>query len=200
MVLNGAGDYVNTVAWHCYASNNNWGVLTQFRANNTGVTQYMTECWTSPLTPWYQAVQFTMGPLQNWAAGVIAWTLGTTTTLGPHLPGGCNTCRGIFEVDVSAGTYILTLDYYMMGQFSKYLQRGSTVLATTGSYDFGGYAAVEVVAVLNADKTRTLVIYNGFGNDVYLTVTFKGGEKWSGPLYFSSVTTWLLPADATIST
>lgn len=136
-----------------------------------------------------------MGPLQNWAAGAIGWTLGTTTTYGPHLPGGCNTCRGIIEVDITAGTYVKTLDYYFFGQFSKFIQRGSTALATTGSYDFNPGSGIQVVAFLNADKTRTLVIYNGFGNNVYVTVAFKGGETWSGPLYFYSVTTWLLPSD-----
>lgn len=156
----------------------------------------MTECWTSPSTSWYQSIYFVMGPVQNWAAGALAWTLGSTTAYGPHLPGGCTTCRGIVEVDVNAGTYIKTLDYYFMGQFSKYVQRGSTALATTGSYDYGNGAAVEVVAFLNADNTRTLVIFNGFNNDVYLTVNFKGGETWSGPLYTNSLTTWLLPAAA----
>ena len=59
-VLNGAGAYVNTVAWHCYATNNDWGVLTNFSKANPGVRQYMTECWTSPQTPWYQSIDFVM--------------------------------------------------------------------------------------------------------------------------------------------
>lgn len=60
-VLDGAGDYVNTVAWHCYAPNNNWDVLTQFHEKNPDVTQYMTECWTSPYTSWYEVPDFVMG-------------------------------------------------------------------------------------------------------------------------------------------
>lgn len=59
-VLDGAGAFVKTVAWHCYATNNDWGVLTNFSKANPGVRQYMTECWTSPQTPWYQSIDFVM--------------------------------------------------------------------------------------------------------------------------------------------
>lgn len=153
----------------------------------------MTECWLSPLTSWYQSIYYILQPLQHYANGAIGWTLGTTTQLGPHLPGGCNSCRGIIEVDVADGTYIKTMDYYFFGQFSKFMKRGAQVLETTGSYDFGGGSACEYTATLNADGTRTVVIFNGFGNEVYITLTFSSGEAWSGPLYQYSLTTWVLP-------
>ncbi len=60
-VLSEASQYVNTVAWHCYATNNNWSALTTFHDANPNVAQYMTECWTSPTLDWYQAADFTMG-------------------------------------------------------------------------------------------------------------------------------------------
>lgn len=195
-VLDGAPRYVNTVAWHCYATNVNYDVLTDFRANNTnvtGLTQYMTECWVSPLTSWYQSIEFTIQPLMNWASGAMGWTLGTTTELGPHLPGGCNTCRGIIEVDTSAGTYDKTMDYYFIGQFSKFLARNATVLETSGSYEYNPGDGCEFTATLNADGSRNVVIFNGFGNELFITLTFESGESWSGPLYQYSVTTWVLP-------
>lgn len=202
--INGASNYVHTVAWHCYAGNNTWSVMSDFHNTNPGVDQYMTECWLSPYTSWYQSPYFTLGPLQNFGRGVIAWVLGTDQNYGPHLPGGCNSCRGIVEIDTTGNDYYLTNDYYFLGQFSKFLQRGSTVLTTTaGNYDYGSGGGityqssgqgVESVTTLNADGTRTIVIYNGFGNAVYVTLTFKSGDVWSGPLYGQSVTTWLLPA------
>ncbi|KAL1966116.1 hypothetical protein VTN77DRAFT_4864 [Rasamsonia byssochlamydoides] len=192
-VLDGAGDYVNTVAWHCYAPNNNWDVLTQFQQTNPSVTQYMTECWTSPTNTWYSTTDFVMGPMQNYAAGAMAWTLATDFSYGPHLPGGCTTCRGLVEVDTTAGTYSKTPDYYFMGQFSRFVPRGAIALNTTGSWDYGNGQKLEVAAFLNPDNSRTLVIENGFGNPVYVTVTFNSGETWSGPLYTESVTTWVLP-------
>lgn len=193
-VLNNAGSYVNTTAWHCYAQNNNWGVLSDFHKNNTNVKQYMTECWTSPNTGWDQVLGFTSGPLQNWASGVIAWTLGSDTNYGPHLSGGCSSCRGLVTVDTSNKNYTLNTDFYFLAQYSKYIQRGATMLNTTGSYSYGNGQQVQAVAALNPDKSRTLVFWNGFNNQVYLTLTTKSGETWSGPLYAQSATTWTLPA------
>lgn len=152
----------------------------------------MTECWTSPHTGPFQAADFTMGPLQNWASGSIAWTLGSDQNYGPHLSGGCDTCRGIIVVDTNTGTYTKTVDYYMMGQFSKFMPRGATVLSTTGSFDYGGGQKVESTASANPDGTTTVVIQNGFNNEIYVTVTMASGKTWSGPLIAQSVTTWVL--------
>jgi hypothetical protein len=131
--------------------------------------------------------------MQNWAAGSIAWTLGSDTNNGPHLPGGCSSCRGLVTVNTNAGTYSKTLDYYLMGQFSRFVPRGSINLATTGSHDYGGGSKFEATAFVEADGSRTVVIQNNFANSVYLTVTFKSGETWSGPVYTKSLTTWQLP-------
>ncbi|KAH8819272.1 beta-1,6-glucanase Neg1 [Xylogone sp. PMI_703] len=192
-VLDSAGSFVNTVAWHCYATNNDWGSLTTFHNSNPNVAQYMTECWTSPTNTWYSTADFIMGPLQNWASGVIAWTLGSDTSYGPHLSGGCSTCRGLFEVNTGAGTYSKTLDYYIMGQFSRFVPRGSINLATTGSHDYGGGSKFEATSFLNSDGSRTVVMQNNFNNPVYVTVTFNSGDSWSGPVYTQSITTWQLP-------
>ncbi|KAK4236145.1 hypothetical protein C8A03DRAFT_17179 [Achaetomium macrosporum] len=197
-VLNSASQYVNTVAWHCYAPNNNWGVLTDFHNANPSVDQYMTECWTSTQTGWNQAADFTMGPLQNWAKGALAWTLGTDTNQGPHLSGSgpCTTCRGLVTVDVNAGTYTFQVDYYMMAQFSKFIPKGAVVLDGTGSYTYPGSGGIQSVATLNPDQTRTVVIENTFGNDVYVTLTTAKGETWSGNVIANSVVTWVLPASS----
>ncbi|KAK5625916.1 hypothetical protein RRF57_001632 [Xylaria bambusicola] len=197
-VINGAGSYVDSAAWHCYAGNLDWSVLTQFHNDYPGKHQYMTECWTSPQTSWYQSSKNTIGPLQNWAEGSLMWTLGTWTqasdgTFGPYIPGGCDKCRGLFVVDQSRGTYDFTIDYYTLAQISKFIPKGAVILAGTGSYSYEGYAGIQSVASRNPDGTRTVVIENTFGNDVYVTVTAKSGEVWSGNLLARSVTTWVLP-------
>ncbi|KAK0636533.1 glycoside hydrolase family 30 protein [Bombardia bombarda] len=195
-VLNTAPSYVNTVAWHCYAPSNNWTALTTFHNANPSVAQYMTECWTSAVhTPWYQAADFTMGPLQNWAEGVMAWTLGSDTADGPHLAGSgpCDSCTGLVVVDTGAGTYSYRVDYYMMAQFSRFIPKGAVVLSGSGSYSFSGSSGLESVATINPDGTRTVVIENKFGNAVYVTLGTKSGETWSGLVYANSVVTWVLP-------
>ncbi|GAQ11766.1 endo-1,6-beta-D-glucanase neg1 [Aspergillus lentulus] len=192
-VLNQAGQYVKSVAWHCYAPNVDWTVLSQFHNTNPGVKQYMTECWTPASGSWNQAADFTMGPLQNWASGVAAWTLGTNAQDGPHLStGGCATCQGL--VTINNGGYTLNTAYYMMAQFSKFMPPGAIVLNGSGSYTYSGSGGIQSVASLNPDGTRTVVIENTFSNDVYVTVTMKSGPKWSGNVPSQSVTTWVLPA------
>ena len=194
-----APQYVNTAAWHCYASPINWTVLTEFYYNNShvdGFKQFHTECWTSNIyTGWNQAADFTMGPMQNWAMGSLAWTLATDTNDGPCLdtPGACCTCTGLVVVNTTAGTYDFTTDYYMMGQFSKFMPRGATVLEGTGSNTNSSGVGVESVASLNPDGTRSVVIENKFSNAVYIAVTTKSGETWSGLVEAESVTTWVLP-------
>lgn len=196
-VLDAASSYVQAVAWHCYATNNNWSVLADFQASNPSTAQYMTECWTSPSTSWSTAADFTMGPLQNWARGALAWTLGSDTSYGPHLSaGGCTTCRGLVVVDTSAGTYDFAVDYYMMAQFSKFMPAGATVLAGTGSYTYGDGTGVQSVASLNPDGTRTVVMTNKFAKDMYVTVQLQSGDAWSGRVYQNSVVTWVLPASS----
>ncbi|KAF2672534.1 glycoside hydrolase family 30 protein [Microthyrium microscopicum] len=193
-IVNAAPRYVQATAWHCYAANNKWSVLTDFHNKHPGIQQYMTECWTSPYTGWSQAADFTMGPLQNWASGSMAWTLGSDTNYGPHLADSdaCGSCRGLFVVDTSAGTYDFAIDYYMMGQFSKFIPKGATILAGTGSWTYDDGTGLQSVASVNPDGCKTVVITNKFQNDVYVTVNFKSGSQWSGRVYKESVVTWTL--------
>ncbi|EED14243.1 beta-1,6-glucanase Neg1, putative [Talaromyces stipitatus ATCC 10500] len=193
-VLNNAGQYVDTVAWHCYANNLDWSVLTDFKNSNPNVTQYMTECWTPADGDWNQASDFTIGPLQNWASGVMAWTLGTDESDGPHLStGGCGTCQGLVTVN-SDGTYTLQPAYYMMAQYSKFMPPGAIVLSGTGSYTYDDGTGIQFVASLNPDATRSVVIENTFSNDIFITLSTKSGQKWSGNIPTESLVTWVLPA------
>ncbi|TLD11429.1 hypothetical protein PgNI_05301 [Pyricularia grisea] len=172
-VLDIAREFVPSVAWHCYAPGENWSALTTFHKRNPSVKQFQTECWTSAKqTKWNQASWFTMGPLQNWASGSMAWTLGTDNQDGPYLPyqGSCGTCTGLFTVDRNSKTYTLRTDYYMIGQYSRYIPRNAVVHVVTGSYSWPDDTGVESVATVNPDGTRTVVIENKLKNDVHITL------------------------------
>ncbi|KAH8836577.1 hypothetical protein MCOR12_006725 [Pyricularia oryzae] len=196
-VLDIAREFVPAVAWHCYAPGENWSALTTFHKRNPSVKQFQTECWTSAKqTKWNQASWFTMGPLQNWASGSMAWTLGTDNQDGPHLPyeGSCATCTGLFTVDPNSKTYTLRTDYYMIGQYSRYIPRNAVVHVVAGSYSWPDDTGVESVATVNPDGSRTVVIENKLKDDVHVTLhTVKSSQVWSGKVSAKSVTTWLLP-------
>ncbi|CAI7665691.1 unnamed protein product [Penicillium glandicola] len=191
IVIDRASQYVDSVAWHCYATDVDWTVLTAFHETNPDVKQYMTECWTPASAAWNEAASFTMGPLQNWTSGVTAWTLGTDDEDGPHLStGGCATCRGL--VTIANGGYTFNPAYYMMAQFSKFMPPGAVVLNGTGSYT-NSTGGVRSVASLNPDGTRAVVIQNTFSDDIYITLSTNSGQEWSGNIPSESVTTWVLP-------
>jgi O-glycosyl hydrolase len=171
-------------------------VLTRFHNDYPNAQQYMTECWTSQdYTTWSQAADFTIGPLQNWASGAMAWTLASDTNDGPHLANqdACQDCRGLVVVDTSAGTYSFTVDYYMMAQFSRFMPRGATVLSSSGSWTYADGTGVQFVASMNPDGTRTVVIVNKIKNDLYITLNTQSGQQWSGNVYQNSTVTWVLP-------
>jgi glucosylceramidase len=199
-VLNIASQHTSAVAWHCYASNIDWSVLTSFHNSNPSVQQYMTECWTpqTDATNWYQAANFTLGPLQNYAAGIIAWTLGTDSSYGPYLPGGCDKCKGLVTI-LPDGSYTFNLSSYLMAQFSKFMPRGSTVLAGSGSAADHNAPGIRSVATLNPDRSISVVILNTFDNDVVVTLTTQSGQTWSGNVIAKSVVTWVLPASQRLS-
>lgn len=82
----------------------------------------------------------------------------------------------------------------MMGQFSKFVPRGATALATSDSFNVENELTMATVAFLNPDGSRTVVIYNGYAQNGTATVEFASGENWTGEIYQKSVTTWVLPA------
>lgn len=183
-----------SVGWHCYATNTDWGTLSNFAAANPTVPQFMSECWTSPTVPWQNVPDFTLGPLQNYASGVLAWTLASDTAFGPVQPETCTSCRGLVVVDPVTGNYAKTLDFFLLGQFSKFVRRGAVALSTTGSYDFGGGAKFEAQAFLNPDGSKVVVIENTFGSDhLHLSISFKNGARtYHGKVLGGAVTTWVI--------
>lgn len=193
-VISNAGQYTDTVAWHCYDSPD-WSVLSDFHARHPSVDQYMTECYTHTDSTWTNVVNFTMAPLQNWAKGSIAWPMATTQQKNDRLNNGaeCPTCRGIATLSGS-NDYQLEVDYYMMGQFSKGIPRGAVLHTVTGNQVDGSYTGIDSVASVNPDGTKSLVVMNSYGNPIYLTLNLKSGGAWSGLLPTKSLTTWTLPA------
>lgn len=197
--MNKGNGYVPAAAWHCYSGNDaaNWQPLSAFHDQHPGTEQYMTECWTAVgTTDWVHSSSFALLPLQNWANGVIAWALGSFAGGGPSLSGSdaCHVCTGLVTVDAGAGTYRKEVDYYMMGQFSRFMPKGGRAVAGTGSYLFPDGGGLESVATLNPDGTRTVAIQNRYDRDIWVELkTESEGQTWNGRVYKQSVTTWVLP-------
>lgn len=205
-VVSGAGD-VTGAAWHCYQEPYpDYSVLSDMHKSHPDLLQVMSECITYlPKTGDYNyqvPINF-MLPLQNYAAGGTMWVMATNPDYGPHTQdGGCAGCKGSIVVN-SDGTYTKTQDYYMVGQFSRFIRRGAVYYDVTEGNE--GSLSQEssqffVISVKNPDGSWAVVFMNNLDDDQDVNINFTGGEQsWSGTVPAKTVMTWLLPGDGSWS-
>lgn len=82
----------------------------------------------------------------------------------------------VWAYDHNNGDVVFEQAYYAMARFSKFIPKGAIVLSRSRSYDFSN-GSVQSVASLNLDGSRTVVIENTFGNDVYVTLKTNSGQE-----------------------
>ena len=200
-VLAAAGDDVAAVAWHCYAADaTGWGVLSDFHESHAGVLQVMSECWTHLKdSTFFDLADFVHGPMQNWAVGAVAWTLGGSARYDVSYPGGCGECSGLVQVDNSSGTYELTRDFYTLGQFSRFVRKGAVVLNGSSSSSSSSAAPLasppllQTTHYINPGGSRIVVFSHKSPIASLAQIDFASGDSWWGTLPARSVVTWVLP-------
>jgi glucosylceramidase len=166
-------------AWHCYA--NNLGVMTTIHNAYPGKKLYETECSTGPGIAPMNAAQDVLESTYNWASGALLWNLALNTAGGPKMGSGCTDCTGLVTVNQSTGTATFTDNYYQLGQFSKFVVPGATLI---GSSDAGG---IWSQAYRDPDGTEVSVAYNNNSTATTFTMTWDGAGSFS----------YTLPAGAT---
>eukprot|EP00040_Diaphanoeca_grandis_P019215 m.101279 g.101279 ORF g.101279 m.101279 type:complete len:490 (+) comp27319_c0_seq2:220-1689(+) len=191
---------VSTVAWHCYASGSytdRWSPIKAFHQKNPHIKQYMTECWTHLNDPntnaesFFDLPTFIAGPIQNSAAGAMAWTVGGSTRYDVAYPGGCAPCSGIIQVDLDTKRYVKTQDYYTLGQWSKFVARHALYLPSSGSYDYNDGTGVQATAFVNPNSDNVIVIQNKIHSALTIKVQFFN-TTWVGEVPARSVITWII--------
>ncbi|KAA8916712.1 hypothetical protein TRICI_001138 [Trichomonascus ciferrii] len=197
-VLNNNKDTVSGIAWHCYQSPHaDYSVLSDFHKSHPDTLQFMTEC--ASIQPTGGNIDFNVAnnfilPVQNYASGATMWVLGTDENYGPHTSGGCQNCAG--AITVQSGKYIKNHDYYMVGQFSRFIRRGAYNYEVTEGNE--GSADTEnqfyVLAEKNPDGSWAMVFMNNMPNDQEVELSFNDDTpSWKGTVPRSTVTTWVLP-------
>lgn len=168
--------------------------MTDFHDSHPGVKQYMTECWLhlDSGENFFDLPGFMTGPLQNYASGALAWTLGGSTNYDVSNRWGCGQCSGPIQVDRAARKYVKTQDYYTLGQFSKFVKKGAVYLSGSGSYTYNDGTGMEATHFLNANGQRVVVLLNKLGNDAHVQLNFDSGDAWYGLVPNRSVTTWII--------
>ncbi|MBS2539615.1 ricin-type beta-trefoil lectin domain protein [Catenulispora sp. NF23] len=111
---------------------------------------------------------------RNWGKSVVKWSLAVDQNMGPH-NGGCGTCTGLVTVhngDSQSGQVDYNIEYYDMGQLTKFVKPGAYRIDSTAD------TSVPNVAWINPDGSKALVAYNESGSTQTLTVNW-GNETFS---------------------
>ncbi|MEY9935429.1 glucosylceramidase [Catenulispora sp. GP43] len=124
---------------------------------------------------------------RNWGKSVVKWSLAVDQNMGPH-NGGCGTCTGLVTVhngDGESGQVDYNIEYYDMGQLTKFVKPGAYRIDSTAN------SSIPNVAWQNPDGSKALVAYNESGSTQTLTVNW-GNEtfSYSLPAQTSATFTW----------
>ncbi|MDR0581939.1 MAG: glucosylceramidase [Prevotellaceae bacterium] len=128
--------------------------------------------------------ELALGTVINWCKGVIVWNLMLDANRGPNRAGGCQTCYGAVDIDLSNYTITKNSHYYIIGHLASVVKPGATRIGTSGYTATGiTYAAFE-----NTDATYALVLLNNTAENK--TITIDDGSR-----HFS----YAVPAQSVIS-
>jgi glucosylceramidase len=128
--------------------------------------------------------ELALGTVINWCKGVIVWNLMLDSNRGPNRPGGCQTCYGAVDIDLSNYAITKNSHYYIIGHLSAVVKPGATRIGASGYTATGiTYAAFE-----NTDGTYALVLLNNTGENKTITID-------DGVAHFS----YAVPAQSVIS-
>ena len=110
--------------------------------------------------------------MRNWSKSYVLWALATDQNQGPHV-GGCATCRGLVTIDdadPSQAAVKTEVDYYVLGQASKFLLPGAVRIAS----DEPAGTPLKDVAFRNPNDTVVLYTLNAGTRSQNLRIVFHG--------------------------
>ncbi len=124
---------------------------------------------------------------RNWGKSVVKWSLAVDQNMGPH-NGGCGTCTGLVTVhngDSRSGQVDYTVEYYDLGQLTKFVKPGAYRIDSTAN------SAVPNVAWLNPDGSKALLAYNDSGAAQTLRVNWGAQSfAYNLPAHTTATFTW----------
>lgn len=195
-----ASPLVAGTAWHGYGGTPGaqQTVENLFPAKGTWETEHSGGTWvTDQFTSDF--VEITQ-VLRNSARAYVKWSLALDQTLGPNLGelnqgyGGCTTCTPIVTVNTNTGTVTKTIEYYTLGQYSKFILPGAVRIYSSNAND------IVSSAFLNADGSKALICFNNSSSTQSFEVQW-GTENFTYSLpAFGAVTfTWTGAQNGTTS-
>ena len=168
-----ARQYVQGVAWHCYAGD--LSAQSTVHDAHPEKDAYFSECSGGEWSPkfadnlkWFVQTLI-IGATRNWARGVLLWNLALNENYGPHL-GGCGNCRGVVTINSVTGKYTRNVEYYALAHASKFVRPGAFRIASEG-----GDQSLSSVAFRNADdNSKVLIVLNSADHEQTILVRSRG--------------------------
>lgn len=148
-----ASNQIAGIAWHGYAGTP--GVMSALHDAHPKLGNYQTEhsggTWVADQvkTDFEEITQV----MRNWGKSYVKWSLALDQNRGPHL-GGCGTCSPLVTVSESSGAVAYAIDYYTLGQYSKFVKPGAMRVYSSNA------PGLVSVAFKNPDGSKVLVAYN----------------------------------------
>jgi len=181
--------FLGGVAWHGYGGD----VTVQARVHDRyGVDQFLTERsgFNGGSRQQKQDMIDMMRVVRNWGKTFVKWPVAADENNGPNR-GGCDTCRGLVTVhtkDSRAGQVDYTIEYYTMGQLTKFVPNGSYRIDSTDDPDVPNVAfkdphgSVVLIAYNNMPTPQSFKVHwhsksFSYSLPVNTTVTFRWSVK-----------------------
>lgn len=168
-----AADFVDGVAWHCYAGNVSAQTLVhdQFPVKETWFTECSAGEWSGEWSSAFEWVarNLVIGAPKNWARGVVMWNLVLDQDHGPH-HGGCGNCRGLVTIDTRTGEIEREPEYYAFAHGSRFLPVEPIRVDAKANL-----ADVEALAFVGRqDGTLQVIILNANPRDRDISIDIDG--------------------------
>lgn len=158
-LLDNAYDAFDGIAWHWYGGRpiSQTRVANIFPDKEIHFTEGSGGEWIPAFEPAFSNLMRTgINILRNGSQSFILWNMALDEKNGPTVPGfGKSTCRGLVTVNQATKDYELTLDYYGLGHFSKYLQDKAVRIDSQSDVE-----GILTVAFLNPDGSVVAVVFN----------------------------------------
>ncbi|HEY1985891.1 MAG TPA: glycoside hydrolase family 30 beta sandwich domain-containing protein [Terracidiphilus sp.] len=122
---------------------------------------------------------------RNWSRSYVLWALATDQNHGPFV-GGCDTCRGLVTIDTEKGAFKPEVDFYVLGQASKFVFPGAVRVAS----DQPPGSRIKDVAFRNPNGSVVLYVLNAGTDSRDLRIAFHG-KNVATTLPSGSVTTFV---------
>jgi glucosylceramidase len=155
-----ASPLIAGTAWHGYGGSvgSQQTVQNMYPTMGTWETEHSGGTWqTDQFTADFLEITHVM---RNASKSFVKWSLALDQTLGPNLTetntglGGCATCTPIVTVNNSTGAVTKDIEYYTLGQYSKYVLPGATRIYSSNT------PSIASVSFRNPDGSKALIAFN----------------------------------------